>query len=111
MKIKDQRPAGAGRDAPTDQTLPVLGLETNRLSLKSERRRVDFGGVASKQDPALADQKPDEHGGVKRGAGGRIGLRDLNGEQAEGQQAGALQGGKRRADPGRVATRVPSSCS
>ena len=70
MKIEDQRPPWRGRDAPRDQALPVLGLETNRLCLKSERRRVDLGGVATKQDLALADQEPDEQGGVKRGAGG-----------------------------------------
>ena len=52
------------------QTLPILGLETKRLGLKSERRRLDLGGVAPKQDLALADQKPDEQRGVKRGAGG-----------------------------------------
>ena len=66
MKIEDQRPVGRGRDAPRDQALPILGLETNRLRRKSDRRRIDVGGVAPKQQPALTEQKPDERGGVKR---------------------------------------------
>ena len=66
VKIEDQRPARRGGDAPGEQALPILGLEPDRLGLKSERRRVDLRRVAPKQDLALAEQKPDEHGGVKR---------------------------------------------
>ena len=68
MKIKDHRPPGRGRDAPRKQALPVLGLQTQDLGLESERRRIDLGGVARKQDLALADVKPNHDETVERRA-------------------------------------------
>ena len=69
MKIEDQGPAWRGRNAPGDQTLAILGLQTNNLRLEAEGRRIDFGGVAAKQDFPLAEKKPDERHGVERDAG------------------------------------------
>src|ERR1700722_12471206 len=69
VKIEDHRPPRRGWDAPRDQNLPILGLQTKGVGLESERRRVDLSGVTPEQDLALTDEESDEHGDVESGAG------------------------------------------
>ena len=68
VEIEDQRTSRRGRNAPREQALAILGLQTEDLGLESERRRVDLSGVTPKQDLALPEEKSDDHRGVERDA-------------------------------------------